>query len=400
MNKVLFCIPYLYGGGSERALSNITTHFPDDWDIDILCNSDTKIGYEYRGNIISLGCERPDNVMSIWFQFKVFLKRCKKLRELKKQNGYKACISFIDSANIANVLSGKKHCKVFVSVRTSLKKSAYLPQYKYIVNPLARLFYNHANQVIAVSEGVKKELIEYVKISSGKITVIRNGYDIAEIENKAKDITDEDIVSRIRKHPTVINVGRLDNAKGQWHLIRAFNKVLETIPEALLVIVGDGGQREYLDSLIDDYNLKDKVIITGFASNPFQYVDSAKVFVMSSIFEGYPNALCEAICLGIPCIAADFISGAREIIAPQLVGTEDQVLEALDSEYGIIIPNLTGEHYKASDSLDVPESIMADAIIDVLQNEEKREQLRQKSMKRRENLSINSFIDEWMGCID
>ena len=159
MKKVLFVIPYLVEGGAERALSNITTHFPPEWHIDILVNDDTVVDYSYKGTILTLGFTGKMRTDSVLFQFRVFLRRVRRLRDLKKNGDYQACVSFLDSANIANVLSGRRYCRTVLSVRISLKQSAVKPQYKYVVNPLVKALYGFADKIVAVSAGIREELI-------------------------------------------------------------------------------------------------------------------------------------------------------------------------------------------------------------------------------------------------
>lgn len=166
MKRVLFVISYLDKGGAERVLSNITIHFPQEWDIDILVNDDRVIDYPFRGSILTLGIKENPKTDSVFFQLKVLLKRIRRLRQLKKRGNYQACVSFLDSANVANILSGKRFCRIILSVHSSLKQSAKLPQYKYIVNPLVRLLYNYADRIVAVSEGVRKELVNYLGLRS------------------------------------------------------------------------------------------------------------------------------------------------------------------------------------------------------------------------------------------
>ncbi|MBD5469534.1 MAG: glycosyltransferase [Lachnospiraceae bacterium] len=93
------------------------------------------------------------------FQMKSFFKRIITLKRLKRNNDYDACISFMDSANIANILTGKRHCKTIVSVRNTLSQSRS-KEYKYIVNPIAKLLYSHTDKVIALSKGTEWDLKE------------------------------------------------------------------------------------------------------------------------------------------------------------------------------------------------------------------------------------------------
>ena len=187
MKKVLFVIPYLVEGGAERALSNITTYFPPEWHIDILVNDDTVVDYSYEGTILTLGFTEKMKTDSVLFQFRVLLRRVRMLRDLKKNGNYQACISFLDSANIANVLSGRRYCKTILSVRISLKQSAIKPQYKYVVNPLVKALYGFADKIVAVSAGIREELIADFGLKKENIITIENGYNMEEIRLQCEE---------------------------------------------------------------------------------------------------------------------------------------------------------------------------------------------------------------------
>ena len=139
--KILFVIPYLAKGGAEKILSNITIHFPGEWEIDILVNDDQVIDYPFKGNIITLGVTEKPKLNSVLFQFRVFLKRIRKLRKLKKEGNYQACVSFLDSTNVASILTGNKYCKNIINIVNNMsasEKNEWI--YRYIVSPLIKLF--------------------------------------------------------------------------------------------------------------------------------------------------------------------------------------------------------------------------------------------------------------------
>lgn len=400
MKKVLFVISYLCKGGAERALSNITTHFPEDYEIEILVNNDKAIDYPYRGKIISLQINETPNTNSVLFQFKVLFKRIRRLWILKRENKYDACISFLDSANIANILSGRRKCKVIVSVRASLLEQSKLPQYKYVVNPLVKILYNHADKIVAVSEGIRKELINNYSLNEKKVVTIRNGYDVPEIRKKATVTLDYHEETFFCDNKVVVTMGRLTEQKGQWHLIRAFREVVEEVPQARLLILGTGHLEEKMKNLVEEFNLKDQVIFKGYIKNPYQYVALSKVFVLPSMYEGFPNALAEAVCLGIPCIATDFRTGAREILAPEMEELGETIKEMVESEYGILTPLCSGNQYIGREPLEYQEQCLARAILMLLQNSQKRSEYIKKSQLRSRDLGIDEVVRKWINIVD
>lgn len=401
MKKILFVIPYLVEGGAERALSNITTHFPPGWDIDILVNDDTVVDYLFKGNVITLGITGEAKTGSVMFQFRVFIKRVRKLRSLKNSKNYRACISFLDSANIANIIAGNRNCKTIISVRTSLKQSAKKPQYRYVVNPLAKMLYNWADNVVAVSEGGRNELIKDFKIRSRNVVTIENGYDLDDLQRQVqKELTDKEKVI-IKNKKIIVTIGRLSEEKGQWHLIRAFTEVVKRVPNILLIVIGSGELEEYLKRLTRLCGMEQNIYFTGHVSNPYQYLNNAEIFVLPSMREGFPNALAEALCIGVPCISTDFRTGARELLAPELDVQGNGIEDIVEAEYGILTPLCSGRQYQdLQEPLEAAERYLAEAMIKLLTDDEKRNKYREKSKIRRESLKIETMISRWIEVIE
>ena len=85
MRKIAFIVSSLDTGGAQRAVSNIVTNWPVDWEIDNILNNAAIIKYPYKGNIIDLKIKEPKNRKSIWYQLKVFLKRFRRIKSLKRK---------------------------------------------------------------------------------------------------------------------------------------------------------------------------------------------------------------------------------------------------------------------------------------------------------------------------
>lgn len=400
MKKVLFVIPYLYEGGAERALSNIQNSFPKDWEIETLVNSEYKKAYKYVGIVHTLDIKDTHQTASIFFQLKAFFKRIKKLRFLKKTGNYTACISFMDSANVANILTGNKNTKVVISIRTSLKAMSDNPRYKYIVNPLAKILYNRANKVVAVSEEQRCELSREFSINDDKLVTISNGFDLVNISKLSIEQIDDDISQFIKGKRVILNVGRLTLSKGLHHLLRSFAYVLKVIPNTVLMIAGEGEIEEYLRGLSTVLGIEENVIFLGHVENVYKYIKISDLFVFPSLIEGFPNALAEAVCVGTPCIASDFKTGAREILAPELLFNGQEIKEASYCKYGILTPVCSGRKYSGTEPLEEQEKVLAKAIIDVLSDVQMMDNYREKSKERRKTLDIKDAVSKWIDVIE
>lgn len=399
MKKVLFVIRELSGGGAERALSNIMENSPEDWEMDILMNNREYIDFPCRAHVLSLDIPEPGNREALWYQVWMIIKRTWCLRKIKKNNGYAACISFLDTSNISNVLSGNKHCKTIISIRNAVTEQSGTMT-RICTGILMRLLYKRADKIVAVSEEIGYDIQNRYHIQPDKVTAIVNGYDCKKILRESQISLDMEEKKYFEEHDVIVSMGRLTAQKGQWHLIRAFGEVTKVLPEARLYIMGSGDMLEYLKDLITFLNLGEKVQLNGFAKNPFQYIHHAACYIMPSLYEGYPNALAEAVCCGAACIASDFHSGAREILAPELHVEGNRVMEKTDASYGILTPVCSGIKYEGQEELEAAEKSLAEAMIDILQNKEKKVYYQKQSEKRKQELDIKSIVRKWIQVIE
>ena len=397
MKKVAFIINSLQGGGAERALSRLSMALPEDWEIDIILSDVSNIVYEYRGNIISLGITKR---MTVAYFVKSFIKRFYVLSKLKKNKKYDACVGFIDSASVVNILTGNKHCKVITTVRTTLSERCRSREYKYIVSPLAKLLYNRSDAIVAVSDGVKSDLVKNYGIDEAKIRTIYNGYDFRKIDIEINSPLNSEELTFLQGKYIIVTMGRLNMAKAQWHLIRAFSHVIREIPEAQLLILGDGELAQYLRELTKELNLDGKVIFGGLSKNPFHILAQCHIFVFPSLYEGFPNALIEAMYCGLPVIATDFWTGAREILAPNTDLSKRVKNEIEYAAHGILTPVCDGIQYKASDRLSEEEILLSRAMKELLLSEELRKDYAKKAKERSKIYDIGLFCRQWMEVLE
>ncbi len=179
------------------------------------------------------------------------------------------------------------------------------------VAPMRRL-YPRAAGVIAVSEGVKTDTMAVTGLPAERIEVIRNPVITPTLAEQAADPIPHAWLSD-KLVPVVIGMGRLTRQKDFPTLIRAFAKIQSEL-HSRLIILGEGKDREALQALINELGLSDNALLAGFQSNPYAWLAHADLFVLSSAWEGSPNALTEALALGVPCVAADCPSGPIEIL--------------------------------------------------------------------------------------
>lgn len=171
---------------------------------------------------------------------------------------------------------------------------------------------NEADAIVAVSRGVAEDVARLAPEGRAPVHVIANPVVTPSLlELAAKPVahpwfTDEPT-------PVVLSVGRFSRAKDYPTLLRAF-ALLRSRRACRLVIFGDGRQRPRLERLVRRLGVSDSVDLPGFVANPYPYAARARVFVLSSLWEGSPNALAEALALGTPVVATDCPSGPRELL--------------------------------------------------------------------------------------
>ncbi|MGK7943684.1 MAG: glycosyltransferase [Microcystaceae cyanobacterium] len=180
--------------------------------------------------------------------------------------------------------------------------------------PLMSVFsYRFADKITAVSHGVADDLVKVTGISRSKIKVIYNPIDHDYLHQKAQDQVDHPWFQP-NQPPVILGIGRLEPQKDFQTLIRAFELVRQQ-HSCRLVLLGRGSERQSLTHLIEELGLKEEIALLGFVENPYAYLKRSNVFVLSSIWEGMPNVLLEALALGVPSISTDCQGkGAAEVL--------------------------------------------------------------------------------------
>lgn len=181
-----------------------------------------------------------------------------------------------------------------------------------IIKRLTRHTYPRADRIIAVSNGVAEDLRRRLGHREDLISVIYNPVITDEMFRQAEEPVAHPWFTE-SQDPIILAVGRLSPEKDFGTLLHAFAKVRRALP-AKLVILGEGPERSRLESLAVSLNISHVVSMPGFVSNPYPYMKRADVFVLSSVREGLPTALIEAMALGTPVVATDCETGPREIL--------------------------------------------------------------------------------------
>lgn len=389
MDNIAIIITKLNGGGAERTASNLSIELSKWYNVYLIVFDGSNITYPYKGTLIDL---TVPNSNSTAMRVVNEVKRIRAVKRIKKSRNIKCSISLLDGPNIVNVLSHHKE-KVIVSVRNML--SSERPSF--LRRMLIRMCSRRADLTVALSKMVKKDLIQEFGVDENKIKTIYNHcdpellYSLVDKEPKPSFIHEDNVY--------IITIGRLNYQKGQWHLIRAFKGVIDVIPNAYLVIVGEGELREKLENLAKCLNISEHVIFTGYLKKPHILMKYSELFVFPSQFEGLGNVLLEAMAFHLPVISTDCIAGPREILAPNTL-LDAKAAKMVKEEFGILVPVMGLEHFNSEDPLDEDETELQKAIIEMHKSDKLRHYYEEASARRIEDFSKDKVMEMWKQCID
>jgi glycosyltransferase involved in cell wall biosynthesis len=249
-----------------------------------------------------------------------------------------ALLAAKDRANQVAILSKRlSGVSTRVVVRMGTNVSAALrgrhPLREWIWYLPMRLTYPLADGVVAVSKGVAADVARITGLPLERLHVIPNPVATPRLFRLAREPIGHPWFGK-GQAPVILGVGRLTRQKDFPTLIKAFAAVRPK-RRCRLVILGDGRDQAALRQLAEQMGVKDDFDLPGFVENPYPFIKGASLFVLSSLWEGSPNVLTEALVLGVPSVATDCPSGPRDIMAggrygPLVpVGDEHAMAEAM-----------------------------------------------------------------------
>ena len=395
--KVGLLISSLNGGGAERVVSRLSMILYSEYDIYILLFDAKNIKYDYKGRVIDI--KTPANSKGLLSKIKLLMQRTHRTRAIKKTENLDIVISFLDSPNIVNILSKNKGCKVAISIRNYTDFEKRSSRTLKLANFLMKRLYRKADVVIPVSIEISKMLFEKYSISKSKLKVIYNPYDIMDIGRLANENIEDKYENFMHSEKTFISVGRQVYQKGFWHLAKAFKLVLENEPDARLIIIGSGNNDVKLMKLINDLGIENRVLLTGFQKNPFKFIKKSQVYVMTSLFEGFPNILVEAMACGCPVISTDCKSGPKEILLENF-NFNNTTEDILFGDYGILVPVFKeGENWD-SGTFETEEYLLSEAMISLLRDKEKLKYYSRKSIERAKTFNYERCFKKYKSLIE
>lgn len=311
--KLLIFIHSLSSGGAERVTSNLANYWAEKgWDISIVTITGRELDfYQLHPAIhritLSLDAESSNLLESIKNNYC----RIKALRNELKQQKPDVALAMMSTANILLALASKG-----LNIPVLGSERSYPP-----MMPLGRIWewlrrknYGRLDTIIALTEESSSWLEKRTNVK--KVVIIPNAvtYPIIANEPKVSPEASND------HYLSLIAVGRLSTEKGFDRLLRAFSELAPRFPAWHLTILGEGDSRDALEDLQLKLNLEDRVSLPGVVGNLGEWYESADLFVMTSLFEGFPNTLTEAMAYGLPVVSVDCDTGPRDIIRHRIDG--------------------------------------------------------------------------------
>ncbi len=305
--KFAFFLPGLYEGGAERIMLNLAQGIAEKgYPVDlVLSKAEGPFMNQIPGcvHLVDLNCPRV-------------LASLPALVRYIRQERPSALLSVLH-ANLnalwAYRLAGVPMRLVLAEHNTlsSVAKGEYDIRF-HIYPTAARWFYPWSDAIVAVSDGVAKDLAQTIRMPLERIQVIYNPIVTPELFEKSQAKLDHPWYQP-GQPPVMLAIGRLTAQKAFDVLLKAFAEARKE-RELHLVILGEGEDRAALEAQAQELGLSEEVRIPGFVSNPYPYIAGAAAFVLSSRWEGLPTVLVEALALGTPIISTDCPSGPREIL--------------------------------------------------------------------------------------
>lgn len=347
----------LSSGGAERVMSNMANYWAakgwgvtlftfDDGNIPPFYNLDNRICHVTLG----IAGDSLNSIAAIWNNWQ----RIRKLRSAIYDSKPNAVISFMETTNTITLLATRwLNMPVIVSER--IDPASY--PIGIIWKEMRQWTYPFADRIVVQTKGA---LNYFSSNLQARACIIPNP---VLLPLKGKESSDKLLGER-----SLIAMGRFERQKGFDLLLQAFAQLKDFYSEWTLTILGEGALRSELESLRNQLGLADRVHFPGRVKNPYKFLKQADLFVMSSRFEGFPNALCEAMACGLAVISTDCPCGPREIIRHNIDG--------------ILVPN-------------EDMSALATAMERLMSDEEERKRLAAAALEVTERFSLEKVMEIW-----
>lgn len=351
--KIAFVLPALNMGGAQRVVTVLANALVRHYDVFIITFTNTKRYYSLDDNITLINCvDKIDPSKSAFQAIKSNFILIKRIHSIVKKHKIDLLIGFLTSANIITTLVAN-FCNLPVII--SERNNPYSQKISKIWELMRSFTYPRANFVVVQTETIKS-------FYSGKIKEDR----LRILPNPISPELTYQRNANTKKENLILNAGRLTDQKAQDVLIKAFARIEKT--DWKLIIAGEGSNREKYEKLIQELGLGEKVLLLGRQKNIYALYNKSRIFAFSSIYEGFPNALIEAMHFGLACVSTDCPTGPSELIE--------------DGKNGYLVPMNDDEAF-------------AEKLTVLMNDSEESEAFGKLAKKAVEKLEVNTVAEKW-----
>ena len=294
--RITVFIGGLSGGGAERVACNLANALTAaGHTVEMLTMSDAEDSYPLDGRVtrahLLKASERKNTVYNTWLR----MRRLRRyLKDHKDVDAYVVMLPV--TITMMTLVRRATKAKIILSERNDPEN------YSDLIKRLMKYSCKRADGVVFQTDVVKAWYEPCLKKTEGR--VISNAINPAFIRPAYEG----------EREKVIVGAGRFNTQKNFPLLIRAFARIAEKFPEYKLVIYGQGGLLESYQSLAEELSLGDRVEFPGYVPDMPERLERAGMFVLSSDFEGMPNALMEAMASGLPCVSTDCGGGGARFL--------------------------------------------------------------------------------------
>ncbi|MGV9003597.1 glycosyltransferase [Flavobacterium sp.] len=323
--KIILIGDSLDSGGAEKVHAILSNYFQESNFEVFNCIFLDKVSYKYSGSLLNLAkIQHSNSVLQKWKRFSV-------LKNYFKANSFDIVIDFrMRTSTVQELLLSELIFpnNTFYTIHSAIL-NYYLPENSF----LAKITYN-SRKVVSVSKAVQQIVNQRYNFENS--FQIYNPIDFKEIQQLQNEF-------KVNEPKYIVAAGRMNDTIKQFdQLIECYSKSILPQKGIKLVFLGDGGNKNKLQTLTEQLGLSTLIEFKGFVANPFPYYKEALFTVLSSKNEGFPNVLIESLSTQTPVVAFDCFSGPNEIIEHEINGllVDNQNFEALTEAMNKMIENV------------------------------------------------------------
>ena len=385
--KLMLISPMLHQGGFERVCITTARLMEPYFDVTIVIFNSANIAYDVEGlHIVDIQMGVKKGILrKLWN----IVRRSAKVRQLKKHMKPDIVYSFGPTANMVYAFSKTGKEKVWLGLRNYTDVEERLK---------IKLFTRRADLMVCCSQTIEKVLEEQFHFH--KTATLYNLYDVKAIQEKAKQQEPElpwgEMDEEGRKIRCMVSMGRDDDMKGFWHMLKVFSLVHEKMPQVRLILMG-AGSFDYYRKLAENLNITDAIYFAGMQREPYQYLKKGEIYLLTSLNEGFPNALVEGMSLGLAAVSTNCMTGPAEILLEDgnasLLEKQETVIYG---KYGILVPVMSKERDLDAGHILAEERNMADIVLGLLEDDQKLEAYQNAALERAQCFTYEKYVEKFL----